>query len=95
MTSFGGARGQGYGAGGSCSAEGAPVWAYPFLVLAPIAGLFVGHFQQGAYLLFFIAIGMRWAWMLLQPHGIRISGPETLGDVRIQSGERENPQNYK
>ena len=30
------------------------------------------------YLLFFIALGIRWAWNLLQPHGIKITGPETL-----------------
>ena len=58
--------------------QGAPVYAYPFLVFAPIAWLFLGRFQESLFLLFFISIGIRWTWMLLRPHGIQITGPENL-----------------
>ena len=63
---------------GALSLRGVPVFAYPFLVFAPLAGLFLGRFQQSLFLLFFIALGLRWTWILLRPHGIRITGPEVL-----------------
>lgn len=62
--------------------RGAPIFAYPALILAPIAWLFFGRSQEALYLLFFIAIGIRWTWNLLQPHGIKITGPETLISTR-------------
>lgn len=63
---------------GALSLQGVPIYAYPFLVFAPIAALFLGHFSEAAYLLFFIFIGIRWTWTLLRPHGVRLTGPETL-----------------
>jgi hypothetical protein len=64
---------------GTLSLQGVPIYAYPFLALAPIAWLFVGRFQEAAlFLLFFISIGIRWTWTLLRPHGIQLTGPETL-----------------
>jgi hypothetical protein len=63
---------------GTLSLEGLPIYAYPVLVFAPIAWLFLGRYQEGLFLLFFISIGIRWTWTLLRPHGVQITGPETL-----------------
>jgi hypothetical protein len=63
---------------GALPLQGAPIYAYPFLVFTPIAWLFLGRFHEALFLLFFISIGIRWTWMLLRPHGIQITGPETL-----------------
>ncbi len=63
---------------GLLSLRGVPIYAYPFLVFAPIAALFLGRAQETLFLLFFIALGTRWTWILLRPHGIQITGPETL-----------------
>ncbi len=58
--------------------EGVPLWAYPLLALAPLAQMVLGHFQMGAFQLLFAGIAIRWAWMLLRPHRLKITGPETL-----------------
>ncbi|MGA8937576.1 MAG: hypothetical protein WB439_00270, partial [Acidobacteriaceae bacterium] len=62
---------------GVLSMRGLPLYAYPVLVFGPLLMLITGHSQTALYLLFFIAFGIRWAWTLLQPHGIKITGPET------------------
>jgi hypothetical protein len=56
-----------------------PPWAYPFLVLSPWINLFLGQFQMGLFQLFIAGMGMRWAWAILRPHGVQITGPETFG----------------
>jgi hypothetical protein len=63
---------------GLLSLRGVPVYAYPFLVFAPLVSLFVDRYQEALFLLFFISIGIRWTWTLLRPHGVQITGPETL-----------------
>ena len=55
-----------------------PFWAYPALALAPVADLFLGHFQLGATEIFFASIGIRWAWGLLRAHPLKVTGPERL-----------------
>jgi hypothetical protein len=55
-----------------------PLWAYPIFVFAPFLQIFVGQTQAALLELTFAAIGIRWAWMMLQPHGLRLTGPETL-----------------
>jgi len=67
-----------HSAGILSSSEAIPILAYPFLLFAPIAWLFIGHFEESAYLLFFISIGIRWTWTLLRPHSVKLTGPETL-----------------
>lgn len=63
---------------GVLSLQGVPLYAYPFLIFTPIAWLFLGRYDEAFFLLFFISIGIRWTWTLLRPHGIAITGPETL-----------------
>lgn len=58
--------------------HGLPLYAYPFLLFGPIFMLFTSRSQDALLLLFFIALGIRWTWTLLRPHGITITGPETL-----------------
>jgi uncharacterized membrane protein len=57
-----------------------PIWAYPFLLFAPIVNLFVGRVSMGALEILFAAIGIRWAWMLMAGAPLRITGPHRLRD---------------
>ena len=58
--------------------DGMPIWAYPFFAFGPVVNLFVGHVREGLFELFFAAIGIRWAWGLLTPHAMKITGPERV-----------------
>ncbi len=59
-------------------AAGLPTWTYFLFPLGPLFLLFVGQAKLALFLLFFAGIGIRWAWMLLAPHAVKITGPETL-----------------
>jgi hypothetical protein len=67
--------------GAMFGAMGIPAWAYLFFPLGPVFLLFVGQARLALFLLFFAAIGIRWAWSLLAPHTVKITGPETLRRV--------------
>jgi hypothetical protein len=57
---------------------GLPTWTYFLFPLGPVFLLFVGQVKLALFLLFFAGIGVRWAWMLLTPHAVKITGPETI-----------------
>lgn len=57
---------------------GLPGWTYLLFILGPVFLLFAGHAKLALFLLFFSGIGIRWAWMLLTPHALKIIGPETV-----------------
>jgi hypothetical protein len=58
--------------------ERVPMWAYPLLALGPIVNLFLGQIRLGLFEIFFAFIGIRWAWGLLRPHVLKITGPEQI-----------------
>lgn len=64
--------------GAMFGAAGLPSWAYFLFPFGPVLLLFVGQVKLALFLLFFAGIGIRWAWMLLTPHAVKITGPETI-----------------
>jgi hypothetical protein len=52
-----------------------PAWGYLLLPLGPFLLLFVGRFQLAIFLLLFAGIGIRWAWVILTPLTLKITGP--------------------
>lgn len=64
--------------GAMFGAAGLPTWAYVLFPFGPIFLLFLGQAKLALFLLFFASIGIRWAWMLLAPHAVQITGPETI-----------------
>jgi len=60
------------------SAAGISPWAYLLFPLGPVFLLFIGQARLALFVLFFAGIGIRWAWSLLTPHALKITGPETL-----------------
>lgn len=64
--------------GAMFGAAGLPTWTYLLFPLGPLFLLFIGQAKLALFLLFFAGIGIRWAWMLLAPHAVKITGPETL-----------------
>jgi hypothetical protein len=57
--------------------DGMPGWAYPFLVLVPVASMVFGQVQMGLLELMMAGIGVQWAWQLLRAPGLKITGPES------------------
>lgn len=64
--------------GAMFGAAGLPTWTYFLFPFGPLFLLFVGQVKLALFLLFFAGIGIRWAWMLLAPHAVKITGPETV-----------------
>lgn len=64
--------------GAMFGAIGLPGWTYFLFLLGPVFLMFVGQMKLALFLLFFAGIGMRWAWMRLTPHAVKITGPETI-----------------
>jgi hypothetical protein len=60
--------------------SGLPGWAYPVLVFTPVISLFVGQASMGALQILFVAVGARWAWMLMAGAPVRITGPHPVQD---------------
>jgi hypothetical protein len=61
--------------GGLLSAAGAPVWAYPLFVFAPVMFAFVGQYQMAGLVLLFAWLGVRWTWNMMRGHGVKVTGP--------------------
>jgi hypothetical protein len=78
-------------------ASGAPAWAYLFFPLGPVFLLFFSQVRLALLLLFFAAIGIRWAWSLLTPHTLEITGPETHRNSKSQVASRKmhNSSNFQ
>jgi hypothetical protein len=64
--------------GAMFGALGLPGWTYLLFLLGPIFLLFAGQVKLSLFLVFFSGIGIRWAWMLLTPHGVKLTGPESV-----------------
>jgi hypothetical protein len=56
-----------------------PAWAYPLLLLTPIASLVFGHVQFGLLQLFLAGMAIRLVWMMLRPRKIILTGPHPVG----------------
>jgi hypothetical protein len=64
--------------GAMFGAIGLPGWTYLLFLLGPVFLIFAGQVKLSLFLLFFSGIGIRWAWVLLAPHGVQLTGPETV-----------------
>ncbi len=61
--------------GGLLGASGAPTWAYPLFVFAPVFFAFVGQYQMAGLVLLFAWIGVQWTWSMTRGHGLKVTGP--------------------
>jgi hypothetical protein len=55
-----------------------PLWAYPFFAVAPVFLAVIGQWKLAGIELLFAWIGVQWAWNLLRPGPVKITGPEYL-----------------
>ena len=64
--------------GAMFGATNLPAWTYFLFPIGPAFLLFAGQVKLSLFLLFFAGIGIRWTWILLAPHAVEITGPETI-----------------
>jgi hypothetical protein len=52
-----------------------PAWLYLLLPLFPLVTLFTGHTALAGITILAAFVAIRWAWMQLAPHPLKITGP--------------------
>jgi hypothetical protein len=65
--------------GGFMQTAGAPAWAYPLFVFAPLFFAVVGQYQMAGLELLFAWLGVQWSWNMMRGHGLKVTGPFAVG----------------